>query len=47
MVTWLSLGYVDSTRIDMGCLRVRSALPASHDQLSHSLLGIMDVVTDT
>ena len=31
--------------LDQGCLRDRAAEPASHDNLFHSVLGLMDIRT--
>jgi lipid A ethanolaminephosphotransferase len=45
MVVWLSPSFARSAGIDMGCLRNRAAQPASHDNLFHSMLGVLDVQT--
>lgn len=45
MVMWLSPGFTTASAIDGGCLRARSAQPASHDNLFHSMLGLMQVQT--
>ncbi|MBK7563678.1 MAG: phosphoethanolamine--lipid A transferase [Propionivibrio sp.] len=45
MVMWFSPGFAKSFSLDMGCLRQRSDLPASHDNLFHSVLGLLDVRT--
>jgi lipid A ethanolaminephosphotransferase len=45
MVAWVSPGFARSTGLDTGCLRQRAALPVSHDNLFHSMLGAMDVQT--
>ncbi|RYY89462.1 MAG: phosphoethanolamine--lipid A transferase, partial [Comamonadaceae bacterium] len=45
MVAWASAGFVRSTGLDLACLRQRAALPVSHDNLFHSVLGAMDVQT--
>ena len=45
MVMWMSDGFAHGAGIDAGCLRERSARPASHDHLFHTLLGLMRVHT--
>lgn len=45
MVAWLSPGYAATAGIDGACLRRRAALPASHDHLFHSVLGLLQVRT--
>jgi lipid A ethanolaminephosphotransferase len=45
MLMWLSPAFRRSFGIDEACLRQRAALPASHDNLFHSLLGVLDVQT--
>ena len=45
MVGWLSEGMQKRRGVDAGCLRQRAAKPASHDNLFHSVLGLMDVTT--
>lgn len=45
MVMWLSPAFRRSHDIDEACLRRRAAQPASHDNLFHSLLGVLDVQT--
>lgn len=45
MVAWLSPGLQQRRGLDGGCLRARAARPASHDNLFHSVLGLMDVAT--
>lgn len=45
MVTWLSAGLQQRSGVDNGCLRQRSTVPLSHDHFFHSVLGVMDVVT--
>ena len=47
MVMWFSPGYVRSFSLDTDCLRRRAMLPATHDNLFHSVLGLLDVRTDT
>lgn len=45
MVTWLSAGLQQRSGVDNGCLRQRSTVPLSHDHFFHSVLGVLDVVT--
>lgn len=45
MVMWLSSGFAASRGIDMQCLRREATAPASHDNLFHSVLGLMQVGT--
>ncbi len=45
MVMWLSPGLAAEQRIDVACLRHNAAKPASHDNLFHSVLGLMQVRT--
>lgn len=47
MVMWFSPGYVRSFSLDTNCLRRRAALPATHDNLFHSVLGLLDVQTES
>lgn len=45
MVMWLSPGFASRRGIDMTCMAERSANPASHDNLFHSVLGLMQIST--
>jgi lipid A ethanolaminephosphotransferase len=45
MVMWWSAGLPAATGLDTECLRRRAALPAAHDHLFHTLLGLLDVKT--
>ena len=45
MVMWLSPDYAQRFGVDTACLRDRAAQPASHDNLFHSVLGLLDVRT--
>jgi lipid A ethanolaminephosphotransferase len=45
LVMWLSPAFRRDFGIDLGCLRAGAAVPASHDNLFHSLLGVLDVRT--
>jgi lipid A ethanolaminephosphotransferase len=45
MVMWASAGYRSATGLDEACLQRRARLPASHDHLFHTVLGMLDVHT--
>jgi len=45
MVMWFSPGYASSFGLDTDCLRRRAMQPAAHDNLFHSVLGLLDVKT--
>jgi lipid A ethanolaminephosphotransferase len=45
MVIWVSPGLAASAGLDLACLRARAQQPASHDNLFHSVLGLLDVRT--
>ncbi|MBI3771398.1 MAG: phosphoethanolamine--lipid A transferase [Gammaproteobacteria bacterium] len=45
MMLWLSDGYKQAYGIDETCLRQNSAREYSHDNLFHSVLGLLDVKT--
>ena len=45
MVMWFSPGYAQDFALDLACLKQRAAEPASHDNLFHSVLGLLDVQT--
>lgn len=45
MVWWLSRGFATAAGLDEACLRRRTAAPAAHDHLFHSLLSLLDVQT--
>lgn len=42
---WLSPAFQRSFGVSPGCMRSRADQPASHDNLFHSLLGVLDVET--
>jgi lipid A ethanolaminephosphotransferase len=44
-VMWLSPAFRDSFGISQECMRARAGQAASHDNLFHSLLGVLDVQT--
>lgn len=46
-VMWLSPAYQSALHIDPVCLRDKRAAPTSHDNLFHTVLGLMDIETDT
>jgi len=45
MITWFSRGFSANKNLDMGCLRNKSGAEFSHDNIIHSVLGIMDVTS--
>ena len=45
MFWWLPAASASRLGVDTACVRARSSQPASHDNLYHSLLGLMDVRT--
>jgi lipid A ethanolaminephosphotransferase len=45
-LVWLSAGFRSSFGIDQACLRARAGEAVSHDNLFHSLLGVLDVQTE-
>ncbi|MGY8525339.1 phosphoethanolamine--lipid A transferase [Paracidovorax citrulli] len=45
MLMWFSAGFQRDFGIDTRCLRERRASPYSHDNLFHSMLGLLDVHT--
>lgn len=47
MAMWFSPGMIASRRLDVRCLTQRAAQPASHDNLFHSVLGLMEIGTAT
>jgi len=46
MVVWLSSQMTHSGDVDAACLRGKSNEAFSHDNLFHSVLGLMDVQTE-
>lgn len=46
MVWWLSNAFSQQQGLDMNCLQQISGQAASHDNLFHSVLGLLDVATD-
>lgn len=47
MIAWFSPEYQQSARLDQSCLKAASAQPYSHDNLFHSMLGLLDIETVT
>lgn len=45
MIMWLSPGYTSSFGIDMNCLKLRATQAAAHDNVFHSVLGLLDIKT--
>lgn len=45
MVIWLGPEFQSTMNLDDGCLRAVAVKPASHDNLFHSVLGLLDVST--
>ena len=46
MTMWFSPGYASSFALDTDCLSRRATQPAAHDNLFHSVLGLLDVKTE-
>ncbi|PJF08819.1 phosphoethanolamine transferase [Pseudorhodobacter sp. MZDSW-24AT] len=46
MLWWLAPGFARSLGLDAACLRAARRHPVSHDNLFHSVLGILDIVTE-
>ncbi len=44
-LAWLSPRFQESFHVDQNCLRASAANKVSHDNLFHSLLGVMDIET--
>jgi lipid A ethanolaminephosphotransferase len=44
-VMWLSPAFRRSFGVSQECMRGRAAQPVSHDNLFHSLLGVLDIRT--
>jgi lipid A ethanolaminephosphotransferase len=44
-ITWLSPGFAQRTGVTVGCLRARADQRISHDNLFHSVLGLLQVGT--
>jgi lipid A ethanolaminephosphotransferase len=46
MVMWLSEGYRRTAGVDLECLQTRAGASYSHDNIFHSVLGILGIATD-
>lgn len=46
MIVWLSPGFPASQAVDRRCLKSRAGAALSHDNLFHSVLGLLDVETE-
>ncbi len=46
MIAWMSQPFAQAAGIDPRCLRVRADETLSHDNIFHSLLGVLDVETN-
>ncbi|MCD7111492.1 phosphoethanolamine--lipid A transferase [Rhizobium sp. DKSPLA3] len=45
-ITWFSDSYTEVTELNLGCVKGIADAPASHDNLFHTVLGMMDVETN-
>ncbi len=45
-ISWISPGYLREENLDMACLRGLTDKPYSHDNLFHSILGLIEVRTE-
>lgn len=45
LTMWLSPGFIHAQGLDPGCLLARAGQPASHDNLFHTVLGLLNVQT--
>ncbi|MDE2441573.1 MAG: phosphoethanolamine transferase [Betaproteobacteria bacterium] len=45
MVMWFSSGFPSSFAVDDGCISKAAATPLSHDNIFHTLIGLLDVKT--
>jgi lipid A ethanolaminephosphotransferase len=45
MISWLSPQFANASAVDRACLRSKVNEPLSHDNLFHSVLGVLDVHT--
>jgi lipid A ethanolaminephosphotransferase len=45
MLMWFSQAYAQRTGLNLACLRKRSQAPAAHDNVFHTVLGLLDVET--
>ncbi len=42
---WFSPDYANATKLDTACIKQDAAAPASHDNLFHTVIGMMGVKT--
>ncbi|KDP84617.1 hypothetical protein CF70_018505 [Cupriavidus sp. SK-3] len=47
MVMWFSASFAQRMRLDVSCLRARAREPATHDHLISTVLGLLDIRTQT
>lgn len=45
MIAWISSGFASGQGLDSNCLRGRAGAHLSHDNLFHSVLGVLDIET--
>lgn len=45
MLMWLSPAYTETLAVDTACLGAKTGQPLSHDNLFHSVLGLLDIQT--
>jgi lipid A ethanolaminephosphotransferase len=43
MLMWLSDGFVDDNKLQLSCLEQQATQPVSHDNLFHTLIGMLDI----
>lgn len=46
MILWMSKAFKDQFDLDQECLVAKKDMALSHDNLFHSLLGMLDIITD-
>lgn len=46
-VLWLSQRFEQAMGLDQACLREKASVSSSHDNMFHSILGLMDIETET
>jgi lipid A ethanolaminephosphotransferase len=46
MLAWLSPPFARTAHVDLQCLQAREADALSHENIFHSLLGVLDVGTN-
>ena len=44
-IAWFSEAFANDDGLDQSCMKARSTEPLSHDNLFHSVLGLMSVMT--